>query len=106
MKKLIFSFVIIMMFGCTSNSQVKPEPKYIDQGNYIVLLKDSVKALNGSVTLLNDSILKLNRRAVMTSAQFVKIYKYERLYKYYRICANKPSQWIYYKGWSIRVFTE
>jgi|SRR5665647_3661623 len=104
MKKLIFSFVIIMMFGCTSNSQVKPQ--IIDQGNYIVLLKDSVKALNGSVTLLNDSILKLNRRAVMTSDQFIKIYKYERLYKYYRICANKPSQWIYYKGWSIRVFTE
>ena len=104
MKKLIFSFVIIMMFGCTSNSQVKP--KYIDQGNYIVLLKDSVKTLNGSISILNDSILKLNRRAVMTNAQFIKIYKYERLYKYYRICANKPSQWMYYKGWSIRVFTE
>ena len=92
------------MFGCASNSQVKP--KYIDQGNYIVLLKDSVKTLNRSMALLNDSILKLNRRTVMTSAQFVKIYKYERLYKYYRICANKPSQWMYYKGWSIRVFTE
>jgi len=104
MKKLIFSFALLLMFGCTSNSQVKPI--YIDQGNYIVLLKDSVKTLNGSITVLNDSILKLNRMAVMTSAQFVKIYKYERLYKYYRICANKPSQWIYYKGWSIRVFTE
>ncbi len=58
------------------------------------------------VELLKDSIAKLNARPVMTKAQFVKLYKYERLLKYYRICKKKPSQWKYYKGWSTRVFEQ
>jgi len=53
---------------------------------------------------LLDSIQKLNARPVMTVEQFVRLYKYERLNRYYRICKRKPSQWKYYKGWSIRVF--
>lgn len=53
---------------------------------------------------LLDSIQKLNVRQVMTTEQFVKLYKYERLERYYRICKRKPTQWKYYKGWSIRVF--
>lgn len=53
---------------------------------------------------LLDSIQRLNERPVMTKVQFVKLYKYERLERYYRICKRKPTQWKYYKGWSIRVF--
>ena len=57
-----------------------------------------------SLTILKDSITKLNQRPVMTKAQFVNLYKYERLEKYYKICKRKPTQWKYYKGWSTRVF--
>lgn len=53
-----------------------------------------------------DSIRKLNTRPLMTVEQFVKLYKYDRLERYYRICKRKPSQWKYYKGWSIRVFEQ
>lgn len=59
-----------------------------------------------SIAILRDSIAKLNRKPLMTEAQFVKLYKYERLARYYRICKRKPSQWKYYKGWSIRVFEQ
>lgn len=58
------------------------------------------------VEALKDSIAKLNARPVMTKEQFVKLYKYERLARYYRICKRKPTQWKYYKGWSIRVFEQ
>jgi len=57
-----------------------------------------------TLTVLKDSIIKLNQRPIMTKAQFVKLYKYERLEKYYKICKRKPTQWKYYKGWSTRVF--
>ena len=59
-----------------------------------------------SVAILKDSIVKLNKRAVMTNEQFIKLFKYEQLYKYYRICKKKPSQWKYYKGWSTRTFEQ
>jgi len=57
-----------------------------------------------SIAILKDSIVKLNKRPVMSADQFVRLYKYDRLLKYYKICKRKPSQWKYYKGWSIRVF--
>jgi hypothetical protein len=59
-----------------------------------------------SVRILKDSIVILNQRSVMTAKQFIMLYKYERLEKYYRICKKKPSQWKFYKGWTIRVFEQ
>lgn len=53
-----------------------------------------------------DSISRLNKRPVMTEAQFIQLYKYDRLLKYYKICKKNPSQWKYYKGWSSRVFEQ
>ena len=50
--------------------------------------------------------LKQLNKPVMTTDQFVRLYKYDRLLKYYTICKKKPSQWKYYKGWSTRVFEE
>lgn len=98
MKKLILILSLIILLGCTSKSQIKPTI-YTDKGSTVVLLKDSI-------VILNDSIAKLNKRTTINSAQFVALYKYERLYKYYRICVKNPSQWKYYKGWSIRVFEQ
>ena len=51
-----------------------------------------------------DSIRKLNARPVMTVDQFVRLYKYDRLQRYYKICKSRPVNWKYYKGWSTRVF--
>lgn len=42
----------------------------------------------------------------LSTQTFVKAYKYDRLLKYYTICKKKPTQWKYYKGWSIRVFEQ
>ena len=50
--------------------------------------------------------LKQLNKPVMTTDQFVRLYKYDRLLKYYTICKKKPQQWKYYKGWSTRVFEE
>jgi hypothetical protein len=55
---------------------------------------------------LNDSIATLNKKPLMTKEQFIKLYKYESLLKYYKICKNNSSQWVYYRGWSTRVFEE
>ena len=57
-----------------------------------------------SVKILRDSICKLNQRPVMTSDQFVKVYKYEALLKYYKLTKKRPSNKKYYLGWSARVF--
>ena len=102
--KSLMVLILVLLCSCTSNSQVKPT-KYINQGDYIVLLKDSVAKLTCSITKANDSITKLNQR-IMTADLFLQLYKYDRLLKYYRICKKKPTQWKYYKGWSTRVFEQ
>jgi hypothetical protein len=96
MKILIFSF--LLLFACNPKIQVKPDTK----------LTDSISVLNIRIVNLNDSIAKLNQRLLqgLTVDNFLKAYKYDRLYKYYQICAKNPSQWVYYKGWSIRVFNQ
>jgi hypothetical protein len=66
---------------------------------------------NSIITNLNDSIefyrnyyLITKNKQLLSSANFIKIFKYDRLNKYYLICKRNPSQWKYYKGWSTRVF--
>jgi hypothetical protein len=96
MKILILSLLIF--FGCSTKSQIKPDTK----------LTDSISVLNIRIVNLSDSIVKLNQRQAqgLTAVNFMKAYKYDRLYKYYQICAKNSSQWVYYKGWSIRVFNQ
>lgn len=111
MKKLIIVLLLIPLLESCQNRFNKifqdADSAFGSKQSYVVAsLQDSIKYLNGSIRFLNDSIVKLNQRPLMTEDQFIRVYKYERLYKYYQICANKPSQWVYYKGWSIRVFTQ
>lgn len=117
--------------GCTSGKPVQ-QTQSITQADYLQVLKDSIQNLNiqvdkltfiaatyetylvayeneriakdDSIGLLTDSVNKLNARPLMTKAQFLDLYKYERLLKYYKICKSKPVNWKYYKGWSTRVF--
>ena len=73
---------------------------------YLIALANQEILATDSIIYLNDSIKKLNERPFMTKAQFLDLYKYERLFKYYKICKNNPTQWKYYRGWSTRVFEE
>ena len=66
----------------------------------------SYAILNHRILELQDSVSLLKKRPVMSVEQFVNLYKYDRLLKYYKICKHKPTQWKYYKGWSIRVFEQ
>jgi len=88
MKKIVFLLLFIPGI-CFSQKSTKSE---------------SCVILNHRIIELQDSIAKLNKRPVMSADQFVRLYKYDRLLKYYKICKRKPTQWKYYKGWSIRVF--
>lgn len=106
MKKTAFIFSFLLLIGCASKSQNKQTSQYIDQGSYIIQLKDSVAKLNATLKLTNDSIRKFNRGTIMTVEQHNQIDKYLRLRKYFDICQKKPSQWKYYKGWSTRVFIQ
>jgi len=132
MKRIVFIVVCMIVFiGFTS---CKVENTAIEQPDYIKILQDSIAQLNSKIDTLNfavvtyesylvaysnqavrqidridslnDSIQKLNERPLMTKAQFLDLYKYERLLKYYKICKNNPTQWKYYRGWSTRVFEE
>jgi hypothetical protein len=62
------------------------------------------------ILIENDSLIfyrnYFNKKHKENVQLFIKAYKYDRLVKYYAICKRKPSQWKYYKGWSIRVFEQ
>ena len=102
MKKLIF--LLLILVSC-SNKPVSVIPVRTDSTIIIKSNCDSVTVVyDNKIKVLNDSIKKLNERPLMTLEQFRIIYKYDRLYKYYKICEHNSSQWKYYKGWSMRVF--
>lgn len=128
MKRVIFVSLFLLVLGlvgCTSCKQLEDSVDSVKQlEDSIVRLNCTIDTLNlavvtyesylvaftnqytDSIGLLNDSIKKLNERPLMTKAQFLDLYKYERLHKYYRICKNNPTQWKYYRGWSTRVFED
>ena len=119
MKRFIIAIIISFVFvGCAmSDRYTEMQAKYaallksdsISKSEYDFLMCglkelqniDSIKS--DSLVLLKDSILKLKSPS-MTEEQFVKLYKYESLYKYYRIVINNPSQKKYFWGWSKRTF--
>lgn len=113
MKKLLLILVLFstLFFSCSSHQpDALIEHKLKDQEFYIDILSDSCNNLVQEIQMqdsiifqLQDSILVLQKN-IMTEENYIRAYKYERLLKYYRICKNNPSQWKYYKGWSIRVF--
>ena len=133
MKRVIFVSLCLLVLGLVGCTSCKPINDSVDN-SYVKQLEDSIARLNGtidtlniavvtyesylvaftnqsirhidSIGLLNDSIKKLNERPLMTKTQFLDLYKYERLLKYYKICKNNPTQWKYYRGWSTRVFEE
>lgn len=99
MKKLIFIFLVCFI-GCKTPNVV-PKSDYVRVKDSLTVLIQQNKENALKVIKLTDSI---NSGILMTKQNHAEIVNYERLLKYYRICKNNPSQWIFYKGWSIRVF--
>lgn len=89
MKKLIFILFIVIGSMAMNGQTLKKSyfPNRIDP-----------------VQVLRDSIRKLNQRPVMTEKEYIEVYKYETLLKYYRLTKSRPSNKKYYYGWSARVF--
>ena len=107
MKKLAF-LIVVLIVGCTiptpPDTVLKDE--YLKLTDSIMVLHLQTMNCSMQLQLLQDSIVELTQRPLMTSEQFLLLYKYERLNKYYLICKKKPTQWKYYKGWSTRVFEQ
>ena len=120
MRKFIFILIgLFLLVGCVkSDKYTDLETKY-----NLLLSKDSVSQnehdflINGlkelreidslksdSITKLNNIIDSLKAKPIMSQEQFLKLYKYESLYKYYKIVINNPSQKKFFWGWSKRVF--
>lgn len=120
MKRIILVLSIPLLFSCgvsKSDFQKTQDSLVICQSQcdslslkYESLLLSHKVLLNIAVNYadtidqLHDSIDVLHTRQVLTEDNFIEIYKYKRLEKYYNICQRRPSQWKYYKGWSTRVF--
>lgn len=128
----VFSVLLCVGFACTSGKPIHSEP--VVQDDQLQVFKDSVSCLNvkvdqltfmaatyetylvayendrmataDSICVLNDSINSLNARPLMTKTQFIDLYRYERVKKYYRICVNNPTQWKFIKGWLKRAIEE
>ena len=62
---------------------------YLPALNINAQIKDSLSLKNDTISMLRDSIKVLKQRNI-TESQFIKLYKYESLYKYYRIVINNP----------------
>ncbi|OFX56271.1 MAG: hypothetical protein A2066_12765 [Bacteroidetes bacterium GWB2_41_8] len=107
MKRIILATIALLLLSayiaCTRPEKVL-KTDYQRLVDSIEVLKLQQKASDQLIVTLRDSIADLKDRPLMTSDQFLTLYKYDRLHKYYRICKNNPSQWKYYKGWTIRVF--
>lgn len=105
MKKLIF-LLLVLLAGCSTPPATVLKVDYLKLADSIKVLKAQNQAYISQLQIMQDSISVLKQRPLMTSEQFLLLYKYERLYKYYRICKKNETQWKYYKGWSIRVFEQ
>lgn len=75
-----------------------------------VIYEESLVAMQNT-DIIQDSIIKSLKDSIsgirsvsMTKSQFIELYKYKRLEKYYYLCKKRTSYWKYYKGWSTRVF--
>ena len=93
MKKIVCFLSLVLLFSVYCSAQVSCR-------------SDSAAYYRALYVKANDSIKVLNRRTVMTSENFVELYKYERLLDYYERCKKNPVKWKSYKGWSIRVFEQ
>ena len=115
MKKLII-ILFVLLAGCTPPPTPFPPvavmPETVLKAEYMKL-QDSIQTINArhqeSIAInqaMQDSIIDLKDRPLMTEAQFLELYKYESLRKYYQICKKNPTQKKFYWGWTARIFEQ
>ena len=104
MKTLLF-FLLVLLASCHRPETIA-KTEYLKLQDSIKVLKSQKASQATTIVILRDSIADLKERPLMNSDQFIQLYKYGRLNKYYQICKKNPTQWKYYKGWSIRVFEQ
>jgi len=91
MKNSIYFLVVLVVFGFMILTALK--------------VKDNLNSKQKTeCEILKDSIQILLKRPVMTSDQFLQLYKYDEIHHYYILCVKNPKNWKYYKGWSNTVF--
>ena len=110
MKKLA---LILLVFLCGCTHQIDYKSKYLK----VIATTETIQAqqkqielhiltMHDSIVVLHDSIVALKERPLMTAKQFIEIYKYESLRKYWDLCMRNPAQWKYFKGWCARIFEQ
>jgi len=118
MKKVILLLLLSINFAACS-------PKQIQTLSFDKPLKDSIitlKAKNDTLLYstyklqeviasqqkkldsLNNAINEYKLKTFMSTSDFIELYKFSWLLRYYNLCNKKPTYWKYYKGWSTRVF--
>jgi hypothetical protein len=103
--RIFLFFILVLLAGCHRPEMVaKTECQKLTDSVQVLMAKDELN--KSTIVALRDSIADLKLRPVMTSDQFIQLYKFGRLNKYYQICKKNPTQWKYYKGWSTRVFEQ
>jgi hypothetical protein len=104
MKKIALLFLILFV-GCT-HPEKDYKVEYLKLIDSIETVKSQHQQLDLYIHTLRDSIVTLQQCPLMTSEQFIELYKYESLRKYYQICKKNPTQKKYYWGWTSRVLEQ
>jgi hypothetical protein len=104
MKKLIL-ILFVVFIGCNKPETV-PKSKYLELTDSMESLILQIHENRSTILVMQDSINDLKLRPLMTSDQFMELYKYESLRKYYNICKKNPTQKKYYWGWTARIFEQ
>lgn len=103
--KVFLILIFLLVLSCLRPEMIR-KTEYNKLADSIAVVSSENIELRRRIVILRDSITDLKSRPLMNSDQFIQLYKYGRLNKYYQICKKNSTQWKYYKGWSIRVFEQ
>ena len=127
MNKLIYKFIIqfflflvviiLGIIGCQKTEEKKDtfytESIYIlnqkiiqCDNNYEVLFDENAqnKLYRDSFLIIKKSFDDISNKKIMTEQDFINLYNYKTVYKYWKICKSNPSQKKYLMGWLNRIF--
>ena len=116
MKQLLIVLLMAVSLACTSQPK-EPTPSLRDSvtvltqqiADYQIAIQvqqQGIDKLNEQITCLSDSLIRLYNKPLMSTQQFIDLYRYNRILKYYKLCERKPTNWKYFKGWVRRAINE
>lgn len=108
MKKLLFALMSLVLFSCTNTEKYERRIESLQDSLFlsqsVITTQQQIIIVQDSAIYEKDSIIESLESRIMSKSQFIELYKFKRLERYYQICKNRPDYWKYYKGWSVRVF--